>query len=75
MLAHWTDRILSQPGRRWRNEEAMGRYGIRNLMRVAKTYNQWRYADRSRRHQQAYETDLNALLEEHGGPGPFHPAS
>src|SRR5262245_30230376 len=66
-LAQWTDGLLKLPGPHWLSERTMTRYGIRNLMRFAKTYNQWRYRRRARRHQQAFDTEFDALLREHGG--------
>jgi hypothetical protein len=68
-LGHWMDRILRKPAQTFRNEENMQRYGIRNIMRAAKLYNRWRYHDRTKRHDNAYKTQLEQLLIENAGPG------
>jgi hypothetical protein len=72
-LAHWAaDRLLSRT-MDWRKEENLERYGIGNIMRMAKAYNRWRYGERSRRHYDAYAMELENLLIENGGPGTQHP--
>src|SRR6185369_17068392 len=40
--------------------------------RTAKRYNRWRYHERARRHNYAYETQLDQLLIENSAPG-FRP--
>ncbi len=66
------DKLLSKT-MDWRKEENLERYGIRNIMRMAKSYNRWRYRERSRRHLHAYATELENLLIENGGPGTQRP--
>jgi len=44
----------------------MERVGIQRLRSFAKQYNQWRYADRARSHQDAFKNGFEALLRENG---------
>lgn len=67
------DNFIRPHARTWRREENMERFGIRNLMRAAKIYNRWRYRERARRHRHAFETQLDSLLIENGGPGSEQP--
>lgn len=72
-IAAVTDRLLSKPGKRWRAEETMERLGIRNIMRFAKRYNRWRYADRAAEYQRLHDEELEALLAGAGGAVPYPP--
>jgi hypothetical protein len=55
MIYRLTDRILRRFSSRWRNDFYMERYGIARLRAFAKTYNQWRYADKERLHREAFK--------------------
>jgi hypothetical protein len=66
------DKLLSRTGN-WPREESLERYGIRNVMRLAKSYNRWRFRERSRRHDHAYAMELENLLIENGALGGQHP--
>jgi len=72
-LAKLTDRLAKLPGMHWRSEETMTRYGIRNVMRLAKSYNRWRYGKRARQHEHAFATEIEALLKEHAGHAVYPP--
>ena len=67
-LRHLTDRLLRKRAQSWLKEPGMKRYGIRNIMGAAKLYNRWRYHERAQRHYNAYQTQLDPLLLENGGP-------
>lgn len=70
VISQRSDAWLGRPGPAWFHEKTMKRYGIRNLMRLAKTYNRWRYGARARRHERAYAEEGESLLREHGGSFP-----
>jgi hypothetical protein len=74
MIAKLTDRLLRPVAKYWRDKEwAMERVGIHRLRSFAKRYNQWRYADRARAHQDDFEHGFEALLRENGTLATFPP--
>lgn len=72
-LAAWADSHLSEPAKSWRKEEAMERYGIRNIARAAKLYNRWRHGERARFHEETYRRKFKTLLKEHAGGADVYP--
>jgi hypothetical protein len=74
MFAKLTDRLLRPVAKFWRDKGwAMKRVGIDRLRSFAKRYNQWRYSDRARLHQDAFENGFEALLRENGTLATFPP--
>lgn len=72
-IAEWADGHLKEPAKAWRKEEAMERYGIRNIALAAKLYNRWRYSERRHLHDKAFRQDLDKLLTGHSGGKPVYP--
>jgi hypothetical protein len=72
-IAKVTDRLLSKHAKQALTDAGMQKWGINNLMRAAKRYNRWRYGEREKKHQKAYDRKLAELMEEHGGPGHYPP--
>ena len=73
MMSRVTDRLLSRSLSYLFGENGMRRFGIANVMRLAKSYNRVRYRERWNKHMAAYLTELPQLLQENGGPS-FSPA-
>lgn len=74
MFAKLTDRLLRPVAKFWRDKGwAMKRVGIDRLRSFAKRYNHWRYSDRARLHQDAFENGFEALLRENGTLATFPP--
>jgi hypothetical protein len=67
MLETYFDNLLQPYAKAWLLPDAIKRHGIKNLMRWAKFYNNWRYGKRARAHQRAFKLDRDELLRENGG--------
>ena len=73
MISQVTDRLLSRSSPYVFGENGMRRFGIANVMRLAKGYNRVRYRERWNKHLAAYLAELPQLLQENGDPS-FSPA-